>query len=72
MKHGLNTDKGRRGDIERLPDAASSQHTLDLIDQAEAIIGVRKGLESIQRDEGIPAEEVFKQLRAKHNFPQDA
>ena len=53
-------------------DAASYQRMLDLIDRAEAIIGVKKGLESIERGEGIPAEEAFKRLRRKHNIPQDA
>jgi prevent-host-death family protein len=53
-------------------DAASYQRMLDLIDRAEAIIGVKKGLESIERGEGIPAEEAFERLRRKHNIPQDA
>jgi len=53
-------------------DAASYQRMLDLVDRAEAIIGVKKGLESIERGEGIPAEKAFKQLRKKHKIPQDA
>ena len=53
-------------------DAASYQRMLDLIDRAEAVIGVRKGLESMGRGEGIPADEAFERLRKKHNIPQDA
>jgi len=53
-------------------DAASYQRMLELIDRAEAIIGVKKGLESMARGEGIPAEEAVKRLRKKHNIPQDA
>lgn len=53
-------------------DAESYQRMLDIIDRAEAIIGIKKGLESMARGEGIPAEEAFEQLRKKHNIPLDA
>lgn len=53
-------------------DAASYQRLLEIIDRAEAIIGIKKGLESVERGEGIPAEEAFKRLRKKHNIAQDA
>lgn len=52
--------------------AASYQRMLEFIDRAEAIIGIKKGLESMARGEGVPAEEAFEQLRKKHNIPQDA
>jgi prevent-host-death family protein len=51
-------------------DAASYQRLLDLVDRAEAIIGVKRGLESMAHGEGIPAEEAFRQLREKHDIPQ--
>ena len=53
-------------------DALSFQRMLELVDRAEAVIGIKKGLESMARGEGIPAEEAFKQLRKKHNIPQEA
>lgn len=55
-----------------IQDAASYQRMLDLIDRAEAIIGINKGLESVAGAEGIPAEEAFERLRKKHSVPQDA
>lgn len=51
-------------------DAAAYQRLLDLVDRAEAVIGIKKGLESIARGEGIPADEAFERLRRKHNIPQ--
>lgn len=50
-------------------DVASYQRMLDLIDQAEAIVGINRGLDSLERGEGIPAEEAFKSLRKKHKIP---
>lgn len=51
-------------------DASSYQQMLDLVDRAEAIIGIKKGIESISRGEGIPAEEAFNKLRAKYKIQQ--
>lgn len=51
-------------------DAASYQRMLDLVDRAEAVLGVKRGLEAMARGEGIPAEEAFARLRRKHNIPQ--
>lgn len=53
-------------------DAASYQRMLELIDRAEAVVGIKKGLESMAREEGIPAEEAFERLRRKHNIPPEA
>jgi prevent-host-death family protein len=53
-------------------DAASYQKLLELIDRVEAIEGIQKGLESMQRGEGKPAQEVFTRLRKKHTIPHDA
>ena len=53
-------------------DAASYQKLLELIDRVEAIEGIQKGLESMQRREGKPAQEVFTRLRKKHNIQHDA
>ena len=53
-------------------DAASYQRMLELVDRAEATVGIKKGLESVARGEGIPAEEAFQRLREKHKIRKDA
>ncbi len=53
-------------------DAASYQAMLELVDRAEAIAGIKRGLDSLARGEGIPAEEAFKRLRKKHKIPHKA
>lgn len=51
-------------------DTKSYQQMLDLVDQAEAVVGIRKGLASMARGEGIPAEEAFERLRKKYHIPR--
>jgi hypothetical protein len=51
-------------------DAKSYQRMLELVDRAEAVVGIRKGLASMARGEGIPAEEAFEKLRKKHQIPR--
>ncbi len=51
-------------------DAVSYQAMLELVDRAEAIAGINKGLDSVQRGEGIPAEVAFARLRKKHSIPR--
>lgn len=53
-------------------DAASYQAMLDLVDRAEAIAGIKRGLDSIDRGEGIHAEEACNRLRKKHKIPSKA
>ena len=53
-------------------DVTSYQRLLDLVERAEAIEGIRRGLESAARGEGRPAEEVFAELRAKYSLPTEA
>jgi PHD/YefM family antitoxin component YafN of YafNO toxin-antitoxin module len=53
-------------------DAAAYQKLLELVDRLQAIEGIQKGLESMQRGEGQPAQEVFTRLRKKHNMDQRA
>jgi PHD/YefM family antitoxin component YafN of YafNO toxin-antitoxin module len=52
-------------------DAKSYQRLLDALDRAEAIEGIRRGLESMARGEGIPIEEAFAMLRAKHGIREE-
>ena len=49
-------------------DAAAYQELLELRDRMEAIAGIRRGLASMERDKGRPAEDVFADLRKKHNI----
>ena len=53
-------------------DAASYQKLLELLDQAEALEGIRQGLESMRRGEGRPAAEVWQRIRKKHSIAHDA
>jgi len=45
------------------------EQLLERIDYLEAIIGIRKGLESFDRGEGIPAERAMTALQQQFNFP---
>lgn len=49
-------------------DVESYQRLLELADRADAIEGIRRGLESAARGEGIPAAEVYSRIRAKLGF----
>ncbi len=52
-------------------DAAAYQELLDKVEQAEAVEGIRRGLDSMKRGEGKPAGEVFSEIRAKYDIPSD-
>ncbi|NJK76771.1 MAG: prevent-host-death family protein [Oscillatoriales cyanobacterium RU_3_3] len=47
----------------------SYEQLLDRIDYLEAIIGIRKGLESFDRGEGIPADTAMTALQQQFNIP---
>lgn len=49
-------------------DASAYQSILDLIDRAEAIAGIQKGLDSANRGEGEAAGDVFARLRKKRKI----
>ena len=53
-------------------DAAAYQRMLDLVERAEAIIGIKKGLASMEQGEGVPLENAVKKLRRKHKIPKRA
>ncbi|HEY0153503.1 MAG TPA: hypothetical protein VGB92_15960 [Longimicrobium sp.] len=46
-------------------DAEAYQDLLNRLDHAEAIVGIHRGLESMRRGEGIPAEEAIDRLRTE-------
>jgi predicted transcriptional regulator len=49
-----------------------NQYILDLVDRAEAIEGIRRGLESAARGEGRPPEEIYAEIRARHGRSLEA
>jgi prevent-host-death family protein len=51
-------------------DAAAYQRMLDRLERMEAIAGIRRGLEQVQRGESRPAEEFFAQMRRKYDMPR--
>jgi prevent-host-death family protein len=53
-------------------DARSYERLLDMVEQAEAIVGIKLGLESMARREGEPAKAAFARLRCKHKIPRGA
>jgi len=64
-------DEGRRCEETHVDDEVSREEvrgTEDEMDRAEAIEGIRRGLESAARGEGRPAEEVFAELRARNGL----
>ncbi len=52
-------------------DAASYEKLLDLVDRAEAIVGIRLGLDSMQRGEGRPASQALGAIRERHGESRD-
>ncbi len=45
------------------------EQLLERIDYLEAVIGIRKGLESFSRGEGIPADQAMTALQQQFNIP---
>jgi PHD/YefM family antitoxin component YafN of YafNO toxin-antitoxin module len=48
-------------------DAESYQRLLELVDGAEAVAGIRRGLESFERGRGIPVKKAFRDLKRRHH-----
>ncbi len=48
----------------------SYQRMLAIVDRAEAIEGIQRGLASMERGEGRPAAEVFEDIRKRHRIPR--
>ncbi len=53
-------------------DARAYERLLELVDRAEAIEGIREGLESMKRGEGRPAREVLEEIRKELGIPRKA
>ncbi len=52
-----------------IQDAKSYQKLLDAVERLEAIEGIQRGLESLQRGEGRPVEDALEDLRKKYEIP---
>lgn len=50
-------------------DAEAYQELLNQVDRAQAIASVHLGLEQMDKKLGRSADEVFKEIRRKHNIP---
>ena len=52
-------------------DADSYQELLEAKDRMEAIEGIQRGLESLKRNAGKPAERFFSEFFSEQNIPAD-
>lgn len=52
-----------------IQDAASYQKLVSMIDRAEAIAGIQRGLDSMQRGEGRPMREFLSEMRKRRERP---
>ena len=52
-----------------LLDAESYQRMLEAVDYAEAVEGIRQGLEEVERGETVPAHQVLEEMRREFNIP---
>ena len=53
-------------------DAAAYSRLVDLAEQAEIMAGIKQGLDSMERGEGIPFETAVSKLRRRHKIPKTA
>jgi prevent-host-death family protein len=51
-------------------DAESYQKLLEALDRAEAVEGIRRGLESVARGEGKPLKQFDEEMRKKYKIPR--
>jgi prevent-host-death family protein len=51
-------------------DAEAYQKLLEVVDQAEAIQGIRRGLEEVRRGQTRPAKAALAKIRQKHRIPR--
>ena len=51
-------------------DAASYQDLIDLVDFAQAVEGIQRGLDSLNRGDGQPVAHAMESIRKKHRIPR--
>jgi hypothetical protein len=51
-------------------DDESYKKLIDAQDEKEAIEGIRRGLESMKQNKGMPAEEFFREFFAAKSIPE--
>lgn len=54
-----------------IQDAASYQRMQDLLDRAEAIVGIAEGLEQMKAGKGRTLDDVDREMRRTHKIPAD-
>src|SRR5687767_6791063 len=52
-------------------DAAAYQQLLEAVERAEAILGIRRGLEQMRNGEGRPAAAFFAELKQKYGIADE-
>lgn len=52
-------------------DAESYQHLLEVKERMEAIEGIRRGLNSMNKNRGMPADKFFDSFFGKNKFPEE-
>ena len=55
-----------------IQDAAAYSQLVGALEQAEMIAGIKRGLDSIVRSEGVPLEVAVRRLRKRHKIPKAA
>ena len=53
-------------------DAAAYQRLAELIDRAEAVEGIRRGLEDVKQGRTKPARQFFEDMRREFKIPREA
>lgn len=56
--------------LSRMRKAKTDQRKLDIAVLADANEGIRQGLEDLEKGQGRPVEEFFKEFEASHKVPK--
>ena len=55
-----------------IQDAAEYSQLVDAVELAELVAGIKRGLDSMERGEGVPLEVAVRRLRKRHKVPKAA
>ena len=55
-----------------IKDSAAYERLLKSVERVEAVEGIQRGLESMERGEGRPAKKALEAIRKRHGIPRDA